>query len=66
MKFLLILGIIVYLIYKIGGMFFQAGAASQQFRNQPPRNDGNTNPPKQPKKESKLKGGDYIDYEEIK
>jgi hypothetical protein len=65
MKFLLILGIIVYLIYKIGGMFFQAGAASQQFRNQQ-RNDGRPDVPKQPKKDSKLKGGDYIDYEEIK
>jgi hypothetical protein len=66
MKFLLILGIIVYLIYKIGGMFFQAGAASQQFRGRQPDNDRQPVTPKQPKKESKLKGGEYIDYEEIK
>ena len=62
-RFLLVLGLILYVIYKIGTLFFRAGAASQQFRNQqPPRS---TPPPKNPKNE-KFKGGEFIDYEEIK
>jgi hypothetical protein len=65
MKFIIILAIILYLVYKIGGMFFQAGAASQQYRNQQPRN-GQANNQKPGKKDSKLKGGEYIDYEEVK
>jgi hypothetical protein len=64
-KFLIIFGIILYLIYKIGSLFFSAGAASQQFRNG--QQNGRVNPQgKKPKKESKLKGGEYIDYEEVK
>jgi hypothetical protein len=67
-KFLLILGLILYIIYKIGSLFFRAGAASQQFRQQQRRNfEGNTEPtPKAKKKDDKFKGGEYIDYEEIK
>jgi hypothetical protein len=69
-KFLLITGIIVYLIYKIGSFFFRAGAASQQFRqyeNQK-RGDFGQNPNKTARKapDSKVKGGEYIDYEEVK
>ena len=61
-KFLLILGLIVYIVYKVSSFFFQAGAASQELRdlkkkqNQPPPSS----------KKSKLNGGDYIDYEEVK
>ena len=68
-KFLIILGLILYIIYKIGSMFFRAGAASQQFRNQQQRRnfDANSDPAGQKrKKDSKFKGGEYIDYEEIK
>ena len=67
-KFLIIVGLILYVIYKIGSLFFRAGAASQQFRNQQRRNfDGNAGPTAQKqKKDSKFKGGEYIDYEEIK
>jgi hypothetical protein len=65
-KFLLILGLIVYSIYKIGTMFFRAGAASQQFKNQqPPKNFNGKNPNPAPKK-SEFKGGEYIDYEDVK
>jgi hypothetical protein len=66
-KFLLILSIIAYLIFKIGGFFFKAGAASQQFRQQPPRqqNSVNTDPTKD-KKNGHIKGGEYVDYEEVK
>ena len=68
LKFLLILGLILYCVYKIGNMFFRAGAASQQFRNQQ-RTDYDRNVNNNPKKgasNSKIKGGEYIDYEEIK
>jgi hypothetical protein len=66
-KFLIILGLVLYVVYKIGGLFFKAGAASQQFRNQQQQRknfDGTQARPttKGPDK----KGGEYIDYEEVK
>jgi len=67
-KFLLSLGIIAYVFYKIGGLFFRAGAASQQSRTQY-RKPENNNPAADVKKEKRngsIKGGDYIDYEEVK
>ena len=62
-KFLLVLGLVLYVIYKIGTLFFRAGAASQQFRNQ--QQQQRNTPPKN-QKNGKVKGGEYIDYEEIK
>lgn len=65
LKFFLILGLILYSIYKIGSLFFKAGAASQQIRNAPPRPQANSGEKK--KKAGHFKGdGEYIDYEEIK
>lgn len=64
-KFLLLLGLILYVIYKVGSLFFRAGAASQQFRNQH-RHHENGNPDTNQKAKTKFKGGEYIDYEEIK
>jgi hypothetical protein len=70
LKFLLIVGIIVYLIYKIGSFFYRAGAASQHFRqyqDQQRRDfEARNNPPKKATKDGKFSGGEYIDYEEIK
>jgi len=67
-KFLLTVCLVSYVIYKIGGMFFRAGAASQQFRNQQQRRNFGAN--EDVKKDKKTKGnnkaGEYIDYEEIK
>ena len=63
MKFLIILGLVAYILYKVGGLFFRAGAAYQQYRNQQPRK------PEEPKKDKRngtIKGGDYVDYEEVK
>jgi hypothetical protein len=68
-KFLLIVSIIFYLIYKIGTLFFRAGAASQNQRNyyRPPNSNVNVDPAqKTTKKTATSKGGEYIDYEEIK
>ena len=68
LRFLLILSLIVYAIYKIGSLFFRAGAASQQLRNQQQRNfDSNVNSDAREKKsKGGTKAGEYIDYEEVK
>lgn len=67
-KFLIILGLIVYLIYKVGSWFYRAGAASQHFRNQQQNqyNSNSANNQNGKKPNSKFKGGEYIDYEEVK
>lgn len=68
LKLLLILGITVYLLYKVGSFFFRAGAAAQQLRDlQDKQRKGPTAPPRQKAADSsKFSGGDYIDYEEVK
>jgi hypothetical protein len=67
LKFLLILGIIAYLLFKIGGFFFKAGAASQQFQQQNRRPQGSVNNDSaKAKKDGHIKGGEYVDYEEVK
>jgi hypothetical protein len=69
-KFLITIALVVYVIYKIGGLFFRAGAASQQFRNQQQQQRRNFEANGDVKKDQKTKGsnkaGEYIDYEEIK
>lgn len=66
-RFLLILGIILYLLYKIGSLFFRAGAASQRFRGQGPLDEHLRGESKGgQKKTHTYKGGEYIDYEEVK
>ncbi len=66
-RFLLILALVGYVLYKVGGIFFKAGAASQQPRQQR-RPQGNVHVDSAPKKDKdgQIKGGDYIDYEEVK
>lgn len=70
LKFLIVLGLITYLVYKIGGMFYRAGAASQQFRSQQQRkSEGSMNvdgAAAKSKRNGTIKGGDYVDYEEVK
>jgi hypothetical protein len=63
LKFLIILSLTVYVISKIGGFFFRIGAASQ-----PPRRPVAPSPQPDNRKGKKgnVKGGEYIDYEEIK
>jgi hypothetical protein len=34
MKFLIIFGLVLYAIYKVGSLFFKAGAASQALKDQ--------------------------------
>jgi hypothetical protein len=67
LRFLLIFGLILFVVYKIGSLFFRAGAASQQLRDQQRRNvNGTSNPPKTKGNAHSKKAGDYIDYEEVK
>lgn len=69
MRLLIILGLIGYVLYKVGQLFFQAGAASQQGRFQQRRpQDGkiNVDPTPDKPKRGGIKGGEYVDYEEIK
>jgi hypothetical protein len=61
LRFLIILGLIVYVFYKIGKFFFRAGAAAQELKD---FKQQRRTPPQA--KKSKLNGGDYVDYEEVK
>lgn len=64
-KFLIIVGIVAYVLYKVGSFLFKVGAASQQFRNN--QAPGNINGDGQEKGKKKPKvTGEYIDYEEVK
>jgi len=64
-RLLLIISIVGYVIYKVGGLFFRAGAASQHRANV--RRNIHVDPtPKKDKKSNAIKGGDYVDYEEVK
>jgi hypothetical protein len=65
-KLLLIVALVAYIIMKIGSWFFRAGAASQQFRNPNPPNRNMNSQGNDRKRGSNLKGGEYIDYEEVK
>jgi hypothetical protein len=63
LKFIIITSLILYLIYKVGTLFFKAGAASQQLRDQQKRSfEGND----QKNRKGNSKPGEYIDYEEVK
>ncbi len=64
-KFLLIVGITAYILYKVGSFLFKIGAASQQFRD---NQSGNINGKGQGQKTKKKPNisGEYIDYEDIK
>jgi hypothetical protein len=64
MRFLIIVAIIVYVLYKVGSFLFKIGAASQQFRNNQAGGDLNGNGAKTKKKPNIT--GEYIDFEEVK
>jgi hypothetical protein len=63
-KFLLIVGITAYILYKVGSFLFKIGAASQQFRDNQASGNFSDNGAKG-KKKPKITG-EYIDYEEVK
>lgn len=68
LKFLLILFLVVWILSKLGGFFFRAGAASQnrQYQRKPEGTMNTDGPPPKQKRSGNIKGGEYIDYEEVK
>lgn len=69
MKQLIILALIVYIVSKLSGFFFRITTSSQRNDAQQSRRPvGNIKVDSAPKKEkrSAIKGGDYVDYEEVK
>lgn len=68
-RLLIILALIVYVLSKLSGLFFRVGASSQRNKNfQQRRPEGSIHVDSAPKKEKRgnIKGGDYVDYEEVK
>ncbi len=68
LRLLIILALSLYVLSKIGGFFFRIGAASQNRNPQPRRPEGNIHGDQEQKKNKRgnIKGGDYVDYEEVK
>jgi len=64
-KIVIILALAFWVFYKVSSFFFKAGAASQQFRQQQ-SNRQFRDDEKKNKKGGDIKGGDYVDYEEVK
>ena len=66
-RFVLILILIFYTLYKVG--FFRSLFSGYTHKDKQKPGNGNLNvdnvPPKE-KKKTDFKGGDYVDYEEIK
>jgi hypothetical protein len=67
LRWLIIGTLIGYVLYKLG--FFKSLSSGYAEKDQIPKPNGKVNvnnaPPKE-KKRSTFKGGDYVDYEEIK
>jgi|JI71714B2RNA_FD_contig_21_525915_length_417_multi_3_in_0_out_0_1 hypothetical protein len=67
-RWVIIISLFAYVLYKFG--FFRSlssGYNEKQPLRKPPNSNVNVdNPPPKEKKRSTFKGGDYVDYEEIK
>jgi hypothetical protein len=71
LKFIIFLALAIYIITKIGSFFFRAGMSSQQTRYQQQQRKPNTKPAgdansRTDPRPGTIKGGDYVDYEEVK
>lgn len=76
-RFLLIVFLISYVLYKVGGFFFKIltlGGSAQRQRtrqNQPPKRPPGTNlnvdyaPGEKKTNKADFKGGEYVDFEEV-
>ncbi|HZY80519.1 MAG TPA: hypothetical protein VFE50_13420 [Cyclobacteriaceae bacterium] len=64
LKGIIIVTLAFYIFYKITSFFFRAGAASQQIKNQ--ANKQFRNDDKKRSNGGNVKGGEYVDYEEVK
>ncbi len=65
-KYLIIFGLLIYVVYKIGSFFFRAGAASQELKNYKQQQTKQNVPPNTKNKKGRINGGEYVDYEEVK
>ncbi len=74
LKFLLIVGLIGFLLFRVLGVFLRvltgspANTKAQNFRQTRKPKDGNVNVDYVPGKEKSkkgFKGGEYVDYEEL-
>lgn len=68
MKQILFLALAIYLISKLSG-FFRVGSTTQRQKSAQQRKpEGSIHVDSVPKKERRggIKGGDYVDYEEVK
>jgi hypothetical protein len=66
LKGLIILTLAFYVFYKITSFFFKAGAASQKFGQQPNKQQFRNGDKKDKPGNGNIKGGEYVDYEEVK
>ena len=70
LRLIVILVLLIYLVNKVGGFLFRVLGHSQRTPpNFRPPGDANVNmdsPPKKTNRKSGIKGGDYVDYEEVK
>jgi hypothetical protein len=66
LKGIIILSLAFYVFYKISSFFFKAGAASRQFHKQQPNKQFNPDDTKSKPGNGGVKGGEYVDYEEVK
>lgn len=62
-KFLLILLIIGYVLFKIGSFFYRAGVMTQRMKEEQNRFRSGKSAPK---KGGKIRDGEYVDYEDVK
>ena len=66
-RYLLIFSLICYVLYKLGFFRSFSSGYSEKDTRKPPNSNVNVDdvPPKE-KKKSDFKGGDYVDYEDVK
>jgi hypothetical protein len=68
-KLIIILVLIIYLLNKVTSIFFRSAGRPQQtppFRRPADGSIHMDTAPKKTNKKSGLKGGEYVDYEEVK
>ena len=61
MKNFILLVLFIYVLYKEGSFFFRAGAIAQQMKQGKDRGRRDSSG-----KDGRIKGGDYVDYEEVR
>ncbi|MBS1487855.1 MAG: DUF4834 domain-containing protein [Bacteroidetes bacterium] len=68
LRLLVIIALIVYILSKVSNLLFRGTSSAQQNRNFQNGSEGKTRVDSQPKKsrQGTIKGGDYVDYEEVK